>query len=120
MTQWTLEHPVLTTIIIIFAIGMTHDIIVNGANALSKKKGGEKMTDEMLRKYVMFSALLLAIDSVGGELAEIFTEEEIATIDAIFTEETEKLPDSGRQELVQTMLREHLADILATTKEVEE
>ena len=39
MTQWALEHPILTTIIVIFAIGMTHDIIVNVANALRKKEG---------------------------------------------------------------------------------
>jgi len=78
------------------------------------------MTDEMLRKYVVFSALLLAIDSTGGELSEVFTEDEIGTIDAIFAKESEKLPDGGRKELIQTMLREQLADILVTREECAE
>lgn len=41
MTQWALEHPILLTLIVIFALVIAHDTIVNVAYALRKKEDGE-------------------------------------------------------------------------------
>lgn len=38
MTQWALEHPILSTILVIFALTIVHDTIVNVAYALRKKE----------------------------------------------------------------------------------
>ncbi len=72
------------------------------------------MTDEMLRKVVVLCALVVALDAEGERVFDLLSEEEANAFDLVLAE-VDEIADTN--ELMKTMLREHLADILATTKE---
>lgn len=75
------------------------------------------MTDEMLRKLVVFSALMLALENEGERIRDLIT---VPEIDAFLPLIEAADAESGRDTqitLMKTMLREHLTDILVTREE---
>lgn len=75
------------------------------------------MTDEMLRKMIVLCALMVALDAEGERVSDLVSEEEGDAFNLLLTEAGEGVDTVP---IMKTMLREHLADILAATKEVVE
>jgi hypothetical protein len=74
------------------------------------------MTDEMLRKVIVFSALIVAFEEAEVPMKDLFTDDEVDAFLPIIEKADDAISVEEQVALVKTMLREHLADILATTE----
>jgi len=67
----------------------------------------------------MFSSLIVALEESDVPLKELFTDDEVDAFLPIVAEADDATSIDEQIALMKTILREHLADILAVTKEVE-